>query len=269
MKRLAVLSTVLFLAAGAAFAAERGSVPTSEMPEVKEVTGLGNQILETTFYPVINVTRIVDEDRVDPECSPPNYTTFRQLAGKHILTVAPNTGKHFEYTVDRKEKPSTDLMLDKISLRPIPIQDLKTTVNILPAHKRTAKILVFWTVRVVGECPEWQILRKLCNEFFADADFTCRANDVYTYVSVNGKLKDNNPCILQIPEMTNISGQSALYDPTITGTYVITRDDFGGEFPRTVEIQIFWQNKGSLRVTSPNGMRNMIVNVIPYSRADK
>ena len=255
MKRLAVLSTVLLLSAGVTLAAESGSIPTSEIPEVKEVTGKGNQVLETTFFPIITAE---EGDPVDSDCA----AFLQSLANKPISKT--------DVKRIRRTRDGDAIKTDLIGLEPIPLQDLITTVNILPAHKKTAKILVFWTVRVVGQCVPWRIKDDLCLKFTYEPQFTCIANDVKTYVSVNGVIKTDNACTLQIPEMTSASNEVKLYDPTITGTYVITKDDFeGGVFPDTVTIQIFWQNKGSLRVTSPSGLRNMIVNVIPYSRVDK
>jgi hypothetical protein len=275
MKILAVLSSVLFLTAGVALAAERGSVPTSEIPEVIEkVGGGGNKTLETAIFPGITAKEIIGD--VDVVCSPPDYPLFKELEGKPITTVSSHTGLSIEHTIDTDDVPSTPLIRSN-KKPPFAIDDLTVTVNILPAHQETAKILVFWTIRVVGECPPWQIANQLCHDFNAVASFHCKANDVKTYVAVrdvnSGKkavIKTDNVCTLQIPEMTNDSDESALYDPTITGTYVITKEDFPEKkIPLKIEIQIYWENMGSLRVTSPNKMRNMIVNVIPYSRANK
>jgi hypothetical protein len=269
MKRLALLVTVLFLATSAAFAAGRGSVPTSEIPEVMQVTGVGNQTLETSYYPMFEVVA----GDYDEEC----VALLKQLENKTIDTKIYAAGKyrqakHHRYDSDGDGEPANlELQNDVIAFDPIQLKDLEQTVKFLPAHKKTAKILVFWTVRVVGQCLPVLISDDICDYFNAETRFTCKANDVYTYVMVNGKLKDKNPCILQIPEMTGGSDESAMYDPTITGTYVITADDFPPDniFPDKVTIKIYWQNKGALRVTSPDGMRNMIVNVIPYSRTDR
>jgi hypothetical protein len=271
MKRLALLSTVLFLTAGVAFAVESGSVPTSEIPEVKQVTGKGDQVLETSYYPMFEV----ESGDYDEEC----LTMLKKLENKTITTKIDGRGaRHHWYDIDGDGEPGDhEFINDAIAIKPIPLEDLEQTVKILPAHRKTAKILVFWTVRVVGQCLPLLITGDICDYYNAETKFTCKANDVKTYVSINGVLKDKNPCTLQIPEMTGGSDESAMYDPTITGTYVISRDDFpaasgrpqDNAFPDQVNIKIYWQNSGSMRVTSPDGMRNMIVNVIPYSRSDK
>jgi hypothetical protein len=264
MKRLVLIPTVLLLAAGVALAAERGSVPTSEIPEVKEVTGVGDQVLETSYYPMFEVK----SGDYDEDC----LTLLKRLENKTITTTIDGRGaRHHRYDIDNDGEPGNyELVNNVIAVNPIPLKDLEQTVKILPAHKKTAKILVFWTVRVVGQCLPLLITDDICDYYNAETKFTCKANDVYTYVNVNGVLKDKNPCILQIPEMEGGSDESAMYDPTITGTYVITPDDFPGKiFPDRVVIKIYWQNKGSMRVTSPDGLRNMIVNLIPYSRDTK
>jgi hypothetical protein len=285
MKRAAVLLAVLFLTAGVAFAAERGSVPTSEIPEVIEKIGNGgDQKLEASLFPYITVTNVIGD--MDDACAPPNSSALKALGGKSILTTSSATGERVTRTAGTDTTESTDLDTSLISwpppvYKPLPIKDLITTVNILPAHQETAKILVFWTVRVVGTCPTWHIDGHLCGVFEGEADFLCKAenNDVKTYVSIrdaehnkSAVIKTDNPCTLQIPQMVSGSADEYGYDPTITGTYVITKNDFplnGNKIPLKVEIQIYWQNMGALRITSPDKMRNMIINVIPYSRAKK
>jgi hypothetical protein len=257
MKRLTMLAVVLFLAAGVAFASERGSVPTSEIPEVKEVIGGGAQTLEATYFPSVKLAGEFDE-----ECA----QRLEDFAGDYI----PDTG---DWRIKKIRTTGEKIKKKFISKKALPT-DLVTTVDILPAHKKTAKILVFWTVRVVGQCLPWQITGDVC-EYAQFAEFTCIDNNVKTYVSVtdaaksDSSYKESQACTLQIPQMTNNSDETSLFDPTITGTYVITAADFGGIFPDKVKIQIYWQNEGSMRVTSLDKMRNLIVNVIPYSKANK
>ncbi|MCU0650880.1 MAG: hypothetical protein MUC52_01425 [Candidatus Omnitrophica bacterium] len=258
MKRLALAASVVFLAAGVSLAAQTGSVPTSEIPEVIEKKGTENILLEAMYYPIITVD---NADWVSPDC-----TAFFDKIKKGDVPIDPNNPKFVEAAT------GTSFQANRMGLKEI--QGLKASINILPAHRKTAKLLVFWTVRVVGQCVPWRLDERVCETFEATARYKCLANNVNTYIKINDKLMKESPCTLQIPEMNNNANEDALYDPTLTGTYVITREDFPSptgrpedkQLPPTVNIKIFWENKGAMRITSPAGMRNLIVNVIPYSR---
>jgi len=57
------------------------------------------------------------------------------------------------------------------------------------------------------------------------------------------------------------------HDPTLVGTYVLTAQDFPNKvLPAKIDIQIRWVNKTGMNITSPTGMRNMIVNFLPVTK---
>jgi len=263
MKRLFVLLAVLFLTAGNAFAVESGSVPTSEMPEVVEKVGGDAIVLEAVYYPIITATDIESwENAIGPSC----YVFLDRVKNGKVkigddIGIDPSLPGLIESSTGEK------FNADFPSLQKV--KDLDVEIKILPAHKKTAKVLVFWTLRVTGQCLPWRLDERVCRTFAATANYKCIGNNVHTYVKVNGKLRPESKCTLQIPEMTNKSNESALYDPTITGTYVITKDNFPEtkELPDKLNIEIYWENEGAMRVGSPKGMRNLIVNTIPYTRS--
>lgn len=257
MKGISLTVLVLLLAAACAYAVDTGAVPGAQQPIVKEISGKGTIMLEAALYPEF---RPIDVDpRTEPGCQTADSLVFKTLKLQPITTPSPSTGQAVAANTANLGKQATDL---KMTL---------TGKEIPQGYRKTAKILVTWTVRLEGECPVWGIGHVICEPWIGSLAFYCPEGDVKTYLKVGYKIKGEagggivgTPVVMTIPGTQTVSRQN---DPTLTGTYVITPDDFPGkEIPENLELTILWENFTSLRINSPDGMRNMIVNVIPLSK---
>ncbi|MBP6919752.1 MAG: hypothetical protein KBC23_02025 [Candidatus Omnitrophica bacterium] len=259
MKRIIVIALVLFAAAGYVYAVESGNIPAAQQPIVKEVTGSGTIKLEAALYPEFQPIEVIPP--TEPGCQTADSSVFKALALQPITTVSPSTGKPVGADTAKLGRQETDL---KIKL---------TDADIPVGYRKTAKILVTWTVRIEGVCPAWGIGHVICEPWVGTLTFNCPAGDVKTYLKVayksNGETKGgviSAPVVMQMPAGT--TGPIQQLDPTLTGTYVITREDFPDkEIPGNLELTILWENFTSMRVHSPDGMRNMIVNVVPVVKS--
>lgn len=146
------------------------------------------------------------------------------------------------------------------------------------AYKKDTKIFVTWTVRLVGEAtfiPLWRSnrdpLKGLCKVIantgwhgYVYQEFT--GGEARTRLMVNGTQRGNE-AIMSIP----FKGGSGVYtpsDPTITGSALLKAEDFGGEFPNVLNLDVQWENNTSLTLTSPldaegNTTRNLIITIMP------
>ena len=256
MKRLAGAFIVVCLAVGCAYASDQGSIPAAQQPVVKEITGKGDIVLLPAKYPNFLPVEGNVDPRTDPGCQHADSPVFRALRWPQpITTASPSTGKA--------------LLADasKLGLQPTDLQMTLTSSEIPEAYRRTAKILVTWTVRLEGDCYEWGIGHSICEPWIGAFSMNCPGGDVDTHLTVNDK--PGPPVTMAIPS-AETKGPVMQRDPTLTGTSVIKASDFpDNQIPLPLTLRIYWENKTSMRITSPDKMRNMIVNVIPYSRQDK
>jgi hypothetical protein len=54
-------------------------------------------------------------------------------------------------------------------------------------------------------------------------------------------------------------------DPTLSGSCLLSKEDFGGAFPDKMDIEIRWYNDTSLDIKSPTNMRNLNITVMPVA----
>ncbi|HQO37394.1 MAG TPA: hypothetical protein PK107_01085 [Candidatus Omnitrophota bacterium] len=260
MKQIAIIILVLFAAAGRAQAVESGNIPAAQQPMVKEVTGSGKIGLEAAIYPEFRPVEV--DPKTEPGCQTKDSAVFKALALQDIAKVSPSTGNAIGADLSKRGVQETDL---KISL---------TDKDIPAGYRKTAKVLVTWTVRIEGECYAWRIGHVICEPWVGTIGFYCPEGDVKTYLKATYKAKGGTrggiigvPVVMTMPPTETVSLQN---DPTLTGTYVITPEDFpenNNEIPDNLELTILWENFSSLRVHSPDGMRNMIVNVVPVVKS--
>jgi len=248
---------LVLLVAGYIYAVDSGSIPASQQPVVKEVIGKGDIWLEAALYPEFRPMNV--DPRTDNGCKTADSRVFQTLKLQPITRVSPSTGRAVSADTSKLGKQATDL---KMTL---------TAKDIPEGYRKTAKILVTWTVRIEGECYPWGIGHVICEPWIGTIEFYCPEGDVKTYLKatykVNGETKGaiiGTPVVMTMPPTKTVSQQR---DPTLTGTYVITAEDFSNkEIPDNLELTIFWENFTSLRIKSPDSMRNMIVNVIPFTK---
>jgi hypothetical protein len=298
MKKMLGALIIVFFTAASALAVDSGSVPASQQPVVKEKIGGDAISLEAEIYP-----KFMDlaPTAADPWCTPDNPKVFNYLTGKPITTKSnspllhdfaghPDPRINYLLGTNPRSVVTTETWpngrdLDKTKLG-VQKTDLVMTLGadeINPRYRETAKVLVTWTMRIEGECPNWHIGHFICEPYNGSLSFLCEDEDVATWLHATYDVTDDkgnvttknfekdlgSKVIMKIPATKTVSKQS---DPTLIGTYVITRDDFpdnGNRIPGNLKLQVYWQHKGAMFVTSPKAMRSMIINVIPVSKTDK
>ena len=225
----------MVLVAGSVYAAEKAGMPVNPTPVIKEVKGANDIFLAAAVYPQIKVTPVPSEAGLGCQAK------VDEIAGDPVSA-----------SVGKFEK----------------VDGLKTVVKIDPAYRASAKVLVSWTVRVEGECPTYRIWPTFCPVFHGDVQSKCPSGVVETRLYVNGKVK-SPPFSLEMPESTGeIVNQPN--DPTITGTYLLKAEDFDdNKLPEKIELQVWWKNYSSMKMTSPANMRTLTVNIMPTTRSDK
>ncbi|MBP6919751.1 MAG: hypothetical protein KBC23_02020 [Candidatus Omnitrophica bacterium] len=295
MRAMTAACLILLFAAGYVHAVDSGSIPASQQPIILEKTGTGTIFLEAALYP--EFTNIAPGD-ADPWCMPNNRRVFDYLAGEDIRKQSNSQNlKEFDgntnpdiikrlvpnpkRVVTEEPWPTGRIIdLSKLGVQPTDLEIKLGAGALNPKYSDTAKILVTWTMRIEGKCPAWHIGHFICEPYNGSISFLCEKENVETWLRAKYDLLDENGnfiktveknfkprVIMEMPETTTKTTQR---DPTLTGTYVITAQDFpdnGKRIPAGMTLRVYWEHKGAMYIYSPDGMRNMIVNVIPYTKA--
>ena len=153
-------------------------------------------------------------------------------------------------------------------------QDLKGMyVNIdVPAGSRSnADILFTWTVRIEGYKPLAHNPQLIgCgSSWYGTTIQTFVQGDVMTalFVNINGQwVQKSGDKKMTLPSAgvgsLTLTPPPPPRDPTQTSTYVLTPDDFGGEFPAAIEAKVMWKNDSSMDIVSPSGQRELVATLL-------
>lgn len=152
-------------------------------------------------------------------------------------------------------------------------------------YRKKAGIMVTWTVRVEGSQTEaYNIQNNLCSGTWDGTSYqSFPGGEVKTKLyAISGKGTAYEKAVPLGPEacMTIPDGgktkvteeyvpPSPPGDPTHTGSYLITPDDFDGLLPSTLDLEIRWKNETCQQLTSPANMRSMIVTLMPEAGASE
>lgn len=235
-KMILVLVGIVCLA-GAVIAGEQMIMPTVETPNVYQFLGQAQTALGATRYP-----EFFKYSSDNPSCG--EYLKRHYPNGK---SLAPLPGKQLNsYTI---------------------IPGLAGSIDIPDEYRRTAKVLVTWSVRCEGfKGGAYTIWPALCSPWHGTSWQRFVGGDVKTRLYVNGNPK-GDPHVLTVPtggSGTNTVVTHQAHDPTLTGSQLITAEDFEGNMlPTTLNLQVRWYNDTCMRIVSPANMRNMIVTLIP------
>lgn len=231
LKRLCLSLMFISVCASAAYSVEDASMPANMAPDVREINGSGT----ITLAPVLTHTYKGSCAHLFPSNQP--------IAGSPTA--------------------------------PTLIPDLVTTVKIPENYRKTAKILVNWSIRVEGACKDLSQRIEASGPYAGcsgTTEISCPKGDVKSYLYVNGEIKEP-PYVIEVPG--GQGGKIDFYppppppppplphDPTLTGSYMIKPSDFGGTLPAELKLQVSWRNFTSMDITSPDGLRNLIVHVMP------
>lgn len=142
---------------------------------------------------------------------------------------------------------------------------LSKVVEIPAQSRKSARVLVAWTVRVEASASTIRVWPALCHPWHGQSDQDFSGGVVRTHLFVNGQEKGQD-ATMTVPESaanTDIN----ISDPTISGTYLLRASDFAdGMFPATLTLEIKWMNETSMSLASPAKMRSMIVTMMPLNQ---
>ena len=161
------------------------------------------------------------------------------------------------------------------------VPGLKGDIAIPKGYLQTSKVLFTWTVRVIGYKKTLAVWPFLCHPHHGTSYQRFPAGQVKTrlYVKSGSSTNkvigadandDNYAALGQVAQLTIPSvGTSSLSnpgDPTISGSYLLTKDNFEkGNLPLTIEYKVRWYNESSMRVMALKEQRNLVVMVIPVT----
>ena len=163
------------------------------------------------------------------------------------------------------------------------VPGLKGEITIPLGYLKTSKVLFTWTVRVIGYKKTLAVWPFLCADHHGTSYQRFPAGQVKTMLFVKNKndssvnkIKNANvdddyyAALGQTAQLTipsaGTSSVSNPSDPTISGSYLLTKDDFeGGRLPTKIEYQVRWYNESSMRVMALKEQRNLVVMVIPVT----
>ncbi len=238
MKKLICLTVaVLFVAVGV-FAQESTTSPITAAPKTLSVVGQDKVTFEATRWPDFY------------KYSSDNAACGERLKNKLSLTRKKN--------------------YNGTQYKPILTKKINFKNQGLDQYRKSAKLLITWTVRVEGISEVINVWKAgLCHPWHGTSYQKFPGGDVMTKLYINGsatKPSDGTP-FANTAKMTLPDGKAGksvnISDPTHTGSAVVTPDDFGGEFPEELTIIIKWYNDTCMKAQSPANMRNLVVTITP------
>lgn len=137
-------------------------------------------------------------------------------------------------------------------------------------YRKTAKILVSWTVRIESAPYVVEYWPYLCKPYHGRYKYEFDAGSARTQLYIDGK-PVGEKFSMEVPG--GVQAGKFRSDPVITGHFFISPEQYpNGELPATIgKLEIRWQNETSMLLTSPKNMRNIVLQVMPVggNRADK
>jgi len=272
MKKVAVLFLIGCLFQICAYAADTAQSPAAMGPVVQQATG---EKLDARLGPSIYPQFTDFKNSTDAACE----AYLKEDFSKGGFSLAPicQTSKFGNGFVGG---PCNDFLpVDELVIRNFAIGD---------SYRKTAKILVTWTVRLEGTSIMYSVNPEFGLNWYGTVTEYFPKGMVKTALYINGK-KMGTEVALEIPSTGtqtvtevppssggdegggatgNPSGMFGGMDPTLVGTYVLKASDFpGGVFPASIDlIEIRWKNETAMDIVSPAGMRNLIINMLPVTK---
>ena len=256
-------------------------MPPSPVPMQKQIVGKTEASLGPTRYPSFfqdasdnpNCGAYLKAECTDPECTDPLANGIGNGVADSGLTLAPLWLKS---TQNPSGQPALATKTDFVLMPGL--QELGFT---LPSEYRSSsKVLITWTVRIEGYAvAAYNPSPNLCGSWHGTSSQTFPAGQAHTRLYVNGTIMGStasmtipnggivtvdNPLPPPIP--ISFGGDGGGPDPTLTGSYLLTKEDFGGAFPDKMDIEIRWYNDTCLRIESPAKMRSLNITTVPLTK---
>jgi hypothetical protein len=158
------------------------------------------------------------------------------------------------------------------------IPGLSFSYNVPEAYRKTANLLITWTVRMEGYSNKagnsdphrtasgaYIVWPNLCSGWHGTSNQKFDGGDATTALYINGK-QIGAKSVITIPDSGFVTTVTNIMDPTNTGSCLVQAADYGGEFPETLSVEIRWYNDTCLFLKSPDKMRSVVVTVLPIER---
>lgn len=159
-------------------------------------------------------------------------------------------------------------------------QTLNLAINefkVPDAYKNSSKLLVSWTVRIEvnetttgtnpGVVSKWTTLASYGADCamptvgFVKATFM--GGEINTQLFVQGQPVGTMASIT-VPDVTQNIVAITPRDPTISGTYVLSKDDV--DFSQPMNIEVRWQNDSAVPVVTKDGFRTLVITTLPITQ---
>lgn len=270
--RILLISIAILTCAVFVCSAEEVQMPPNMGPQIQQVTGDNDVCLDATRYP-----NFYSYQSDNPACGEYLKKEYKENTNEGF-TLAPLWVKS-KYTGTAGKKPP---VAANPGYQNIP--GLRMVYRPDEAYRKTANLLVTWTVRIEAykhcgvnnnscaaasadycDGDAYKIWPDLCDVWHGTTNQSFPGGEVKTALFVNGVQKGTES-IMTIPD----GGVTSSYqpnDPTHTGSFLLSADSFpDGVLPETIDIAIKWYNDTSMQLKSPAKMRNLIITVVPREK---
>ncbi|HRZ14029.1 MAG TPA: hypothetical protein P5110_00820 [Candidatus Omnitrophota bacterium] len=267
MKRIITGICVWLLLCAVAALAEEAEMPAALPPTVTEIKGAQTA-----------------------ELSPARYPVFKSFPSGD----APTCQAYLSTLFDEEEATTSGEAQSGLSLAPIqltskfgspgvpagdearwePVQGLKLATFTVPSeYRKTAKILITWTVRVNGIPTALNIRPNLCSNWAGTSVQGFPEGQLITKLYIN-KIPTSKEVEITVPASSDLVISQPRppaptgCDPTLTGSYLISPDQFSDkQLPaKLTNIEIWWKNDTSMKLVSEGDWRNMIITFMPLGK---
>ncbi len=271
--RIVLMSILILSCMVSVYAADEVDMPPNIGPQIRQVTGDDTVCLDATRYP-----KFYSYQSDNPTCGEYLKNEYDGDV-KNGFSLAPLWLKSKYSGTKNKKAPLT------VNPGYQEIPGLNITYKPEEAYRKTANLLVTWTVRIEAykhcgannnKCASsssaeycdgdaYRIWPDLCDYWHGTTNQSFPGGEVKTALFVNGVQKGTES-IMTIPD----GGVTSSYqpcDPTHTGSFLLTADSFPeGVLPESIDIAVKWYNDTSMQIKSPAKMRNLIITVVPREK---
>jgi len=276
--RITLISILILTCMTFVCTAEEVQMPPNEGPYIQQATGNDTVCLDATRYP-----EFYSYQSDNPTCG--EYLKKEYNAGavsgnqsNEGFSLAPLWLKSKYSGSPTKNPPASG----NPGYKDVP--GLSMRYEPKESYRKSANLLVTWTVRVEAykhcgtndgcnpistaeycDGDAYKIWPDLCDVWHGTSSQDFPGGEVKTALFINGVQKGSET-VMTIPG----GGSSSSYqpnDPTHTGSFLITPDSFPDKMlPATIHIVIKWYNDTSMKIKSPEKMRNLIITVVPREK---
>ncbi len=231
--------------------------------------------------------------------SPPEISPgVKQFVGNTNAYLEPALWPQFQNI--QGDNQECTALLGRISLTPKSgqgdWQDVISSIDMAvePQYAKTGKILVTWTIRILGsslEYPVWagrsvnmlppalqskagdpelqaiisRLNHGLCSWWHGSVNQSfpggTEHGKIYTRLvdAATGKALGRE-IVMTLPD-GGMTSNTVVSDPTHSGSVLITPDMYGGTLPARIKFKVQWKNTTPMLVYSDAGMRSLIITI--------